>query len=73
MSVPPSSSQPSATALFYRNIRWLRFVDRFGKKGQGTVEYVGGLFQLVGDAIVSEQWLEGDPAPLITVTGIPNR
>jgi phospholipid/cholesterol/gamma-HCH transport system permease protein len=52
MSVPPSSSQPSATALFYRNIRWLRFVDRFGKKGQGTVEYVGGLFQLVGDAIV---------------------
>jgi phospholipid/cholesterol/gamma-HCH transport system permease protein len=52
MSVPPPSSQPSATALFYRNIRWLRFVDRFGKKGQGTVEYVGGLFQLVGDAIV---------------------
>jgi phospholipid/cholesterol/gamma-HCH transport system permease protein len=49
---PPSSSQPSATALFYRNIRWLRFVDRFGKKGQATVEYVGGLFQLIGDAIV---------------------
>jgi phospholipid/cholesterol/gamma-HCH transport system permease protein len=53
MSVPPSSTQPSATAFFYRNIRWLRFVDRFGKKGQGTVEYVGGLFQLIGDAIVS--------------------
>lgn len=49
---PPSSSQPSATAFFYRNIRWLRFVDRFGKKGQSTVEYVGGLFQLIGDAIV---------------------
>ncbi len=49
---PPTSSQPSATAFFYRNIRWLRFVDRFGKKGQGTVEYVGGLFQLIGDAIV---------------------
>ena len=49
---PPTSSQPSATALFYRNIRWLRFVDRFGVKGQGAVEYVGGLFQLIGDAIL---------------------
>ncbi|MGH9369215.1 MAG: MlaE family ABC transporter permease [Thermoanaerobaculia bacterium] len=49
---PPTSSQPSATAVFYRNIRWLRFVDRFGRRGQGTVEYVGGLFQLIGDAIV---------------------
>jgi len=28
---------------------------------------------LAEDAIVSEQWLEGDPAPLITVTGIPSR
>ena len=36
MSAPrPTTSQPSATALFYRNIRWLRFVDRFGRKGQG--------------------------------------
>ncbi|HEY7575176.1 MAG TPA: hypothetical protein VIB08_08445, partial [Thermoanaerobaculia bacterium] len=49
---PPTSSQPSATALFYRNIRWLKFVDRFGRRGQGLVEYVGGLFQLVGDSIV---------------------
>jgi phospholipid/cholesterol/gamma-HCH transport system permease protein len=49
---PPTSSQPSATALFYRKIRWLRFVDRFGRKGQSTVEYLGGLAQLVGDAAV---------------------
>jgi phospholipid/cholesterol/gamma-HCH transport system permease protein len=49
-SHPPTTSQPSATALFYRNIRWLRFVDRFGRRGQGLVEYVGGLFQLIGDA-----------------------
>jgi phospholipid/cholesterol/gamma-HCH transport system permease protein len=49
---PPTSSQPSATALFYRNIRWLRFVDRFGRRGQGTVEYLGGLAQMVGDAVV---------------------
>jgi phospholipid/cholesterol/gamma-HCH transport system permease protein len=48
----PTTSQPSATALFYRNIRWLRFVDRFGRKGQGAVEYIGGLFQLIGDATV---------------------
>jgi phospholipid/cholesterol/gamma-HCH transport system permease protein len=52
MSTPsPATPQPSATALFYRNIRWLRFVDRFGRKGQASVEYVGGLGQLVGEAI----------------------
>ena len=27
---------------------------------------------LIQDAILSEQWLEGDPRPLITVTGIPH-
>ncbi|MGE5276619.1 MAG: MlaE family ABC transporter permease [Acidobacteriota bacterium] len=54
MSTPsPANPQPSATALFYRNIRWLRFVDRFGRKGQATVEYVGGLGQLVGEAMAS--------------------
>ncbi len=54
MSTPsPAPPQPSATALFYRNIRWLRFVDRFGRKGQASVEYVGGLGQLVGEAIAS--------------------
>jgi phospholipid/cholesterol/gamma-HCH transport system permease protein len=53
MSAPnPTSSQPSATALFYRNIRWLRFVDRFGRKGQGLVEYLGGLAQMIGEATV---------------------
>jgi phospholipid/cholesterol/gamma-HCH transport system permease protein len=40
--------QPSATAIFYKNLRWLRFVDRFGRKGQQLVEYVGGLASLVG-------------------------
>ncbi len=53
MSAPSPTPPPSATALFYRNIRWLRFVDRFGRKGQGVVEYMGGLAQLVGDAIGS--------------------
>ena len=43
--------QPSATAIFYRNLRWLRFVDRFGRKGQQAVEYVGGLAQLVGQTV----------------------
>jgi len=53
MSAPrPTTSQPSATALFYRNIRWLRFVDRFGRRGQFVVEYLGGLSQLVADAFV---------------------
>ena len=49
----PTTSQPSATALFYRNIRYLRFVDRFGRKGQGMLEYVGGMTQLTGDAIAA--------------------
>jgi phospholipid/cholesterol/gamma-HCH transport system permease protein len=39
----PPTSQPTATTIFYRNIRWLRFVDRLGKKGAGIVEYLGGL------------------------------
>lgn len=42
----------SATAIFYRNIRWLRFVDRFGRKGQGVVEYLGGLTELAGQVFV---------------------
>jgi phospholipid/cholesterol/gamma-HCH transport system permease protein len=49
MTVP----QPSATTVFYRNLRWLRFVDRFGRKGQQTVEYLGGLAQLTGQAIAA--------------------
>ncbi|HYB52936.1 MAG TPA: ABC transporter permease [Thermoanaerobaculia bacterium] len=54
MSTPRPAAptpQPSATALFYRNIRWLRFVDRFGRKGQAAVEYLGGLAQLTGEAL----------------------
>ncbi len=47
MTPPPES----ATAIFYRNIRWLKFVDRFGRKGQSIVEYVGGLAQMTGQAI----------------------
>lgn len=39
--------------MFYRNIRWLRFVDRFGRKGQTTVEYLGGLAQLVGQTLTA--------------------
>jgi len=44
--------QPSATAIFYRNLRWLKFVDRFGRKGSALLEYVGGLFQLLGQSLV---------------------
>ena len=44
--------EPSATAIFYRNLGWLRFVDRFGRKGSQIVDYVGGLAELVGEAIV---------------------
>ena len=47
MTPPPES----ATQIFYRNIRWLRFVDRFGHKGQAIVEYVGGLAQMTWEAM----------------------
>ncbi len=43
----------SATAIFYRNLRWLRFVDRFGRKGSQLVEYIGGLFQLLGETVTA--------------------
>src|SRR5690242_1239367 len=43
--------QPSATAIFYRNLRWLKFVDRFGRKGSQMLEYIGGLSQLIAEAL----------------------
>ena len=45
--------QPSATAIFYRNLRWLRFVDRFGRKGSQIVDYVGGLADLIGQSFMA--------------------
>lgn len=45
--------QPSATAIFYRNLRWLRFVDRFGRKGSQIVDYVGGLADLIGQSLAA--------------------
>jgi phospholipid/cholesterol/gamma-HCH transport system permease protein len=45
--------QPSATAIFYRNLRWLRFVDRFGRKGSQIVDYVGGLADLIGQSVAA--------------------
>jgi phospholipid/cholesterol/gamma-HCH transport system permease protein len=45
--------EPSATAIFYRNLGWLRFVDRFGRKGFQTVDYIGGLFQMIGQTVVA--------------------
>ncbi|HWZ87078.1 MAG TPA: ABC transporter permease, partial [Thermoanaerobaculia bacterium] len=45
--------EPSATAIFYRNLGWLRFVDRFGRKGWQTVDYIGGLFQMIGECFMA--------------------
>ena len=47
-----TAPQQSATTVFYRNIRWLRFVDRFGRKGQTTLEYMGYLAELAGQVFV---------------------
>jgi len=41
---------PSDTTIFYRNRKWLRFLDRFGRKGSFMLEYLGGLFELFGQA-----------------------
>jgi phospholipid/cholesterol/gamma-HCH transport system permease protein len=49
----PLGPQQSATSLFYRNIRWLRFVDKFGRKGQAILEYLGGLAQLIGQTVAA--------------------
>jgi phospholipid/cholesterol/gamma-HCH transport system permease protein len=43
----PPTTQQTATTIFYRNLRWLRFVDRFGKRGAAIVEYLGGLGTLI--------------------------
>jgi phospholipid/cholesterol/gamma-HCH transport system permease protein len=43
----PPTTQQTATTIFYRNIRWLKFVDRLGKKGAGILEYLGGLGTLL--------------------------
>jgi phospholipid/cholesterol/gamma-HCH transport system permease protein len=54
MSAPQgqfTGPQPSATAIFYRNIRWLRFVDRFGRKGSAAMDYLGGLAELAWETI----------------------
>jgi len=49
----PLAPQQSATSLFYRNIRWLRFLDKFGRKAQATLEYLGGLSELIGQAVAA--------------------
>lgn len=56
------SSEASYTA-------WLTFPAR---RGDVRVVVFARLskWSIVPDAVLSEQWLEGDPAPLITVTGI---
>ena len=48
-----TAKQESATAIFYRNFRWLKFVDRFGRPGQNLVEYVGGLALLAWQTVVA--------------------
>jgi phospholipid/cholesterol/gamma-HCH transport system permease protein len=39
------------TTVFYRNLRWLRFLDRIGHRGSAIVDYLGGLSELAGQAI----------------------
>lgn len=47
----PPTTQQTATTIFYRNLRWLKFVDRFGRKGAGIVEYLGGLGTLLSQTV----------------------
>jgi phospholipid/cholesterol/gamma-HCH transport system permease protein len=43
---------PSETTVFYRNLRWLRFVDTFGRRGAGALDYLGGIADMTGRAVV---------------------
>jgi phospholipid/cholesterol/gamma-HCH transport system permease protein len=47
----PPTTQQTATTIFYRNLRWLKFVDRFGKQGAGILEYLGGLGTLLAQTV----------------------
>jgi phospholipid/cholesterol/gamma-HCH transport system permease protein len=47
----PPTTQQTATTIFYRNLRWLKFVDRFGKQGAGILEYLGGLGTLLSQTV----------------------
>jgi phospholipid/cholesterol/gamma-HCH transport system permease protein len=50
ISMPPTTQQ-TATTIFYRNLRWLKFVDRLGKQGAGILEYLGGLGTLLSQTV----------------------
>ncbi|HEV8608667.1 MAG TPA: ABC transporter permease [Thermoanaerobaculia bacterium] len=47
----PPTTQQTATTIFYRNLRWLKFVDRLGKQGAGILEYLGGLGTLLSQTV----------------------
>ncbi|HEY6065152.1 MAG TPA: ABC transporter permease [Thermoanaerobaculia bacterium] len=47
----PPTTQQTATTIFYRNLRWLKFVDRLGKQGAGILEYLGGLGTLLTQTV----------------------
>ena len=46
-------TSPSETTVFYRNLRWLRFVDAFGRRGAGILDYLGGIAELTFDSIAA--------------------
>jgi len=41
------------TTVFYRNLRWLRFVDAFGRKGSTALDYLGGIAELTAQAVAA--------------------
>jgi phospholipid/cholesterol/gamma-HCH transport system permease protein len=43
-------TSPTETTVFYRNLRWIRFVDAFGRKGSTALDYLGGMAELTGQA-----------------------
>jgi phospholipid/cholesterol/gamma-HCH transport system permease protein len=47
----PPTTQQTATTIFYRNLRWLKFVDRLGKQGAAILEYLGGLGTLLSQTV----------------------
>lgn len=50
-----AQSGGGTTTLFYRDLRWLRFVDRLGRRGSSILNYLGGLAEL-GSEFFSRLW-----------------
>jgi phospholipid/cholesterol/gamma-HCH transport system permease protein len=53
--MPKMPEVGNTTTIFYRNLRWLRFIDTFGRRGAAILDFVGGISELSAQ-VVSRMW-----------------